>query len=121
MSIRRFWPRATMGDQAIPCGECSAVFVFTEAEGAFFAARGLLPPKRCRTCRARRAEARPQRPGAAELPSRRRWAATCTGCGAGTSVPFEPSPGRDVFCKPCWDGRQRAICAPDINDPGIIE
>jgi CxxC-x17-CxxC domain-containing protein len=109
-----------MGDQAIPCGECGAVFVFTKAEGDFFAARGLLPPKRCRACRAaRRAEAGGLRPGAEA--SRRRWAATCTGCGDGTSVPFEPLPGRDVFCKPCWDARQRAISAPDINDPGIIE
>ena len=100
-----------MGHQSISCGECGDVFVFTEAEREFFAARGLVPPKRCRACRAaRKADARA-----------RRWTATCTGCGAGAWVPFEPSPGRDVFCKPCWDARQHALGAPDANDPGIIE
>jgi CxxC-x17-CxxC domain-containing protein len=34
------------------------------------------------------------------------WDATCTGCGAAASVPFEPQAGRDVFCARCWHTRR---------------
>jgi CxxC-x17-CxxC domain-containing protein len=87
--------------QSIPCAQCGAPFVFSDAERAFFESKGLLPPKRCKACRdARKAER--QRPSTAVS-----WQATCTGCGAPASVPFEPAAGRNVFCARCFRSRDR--------------
>ena len=33
---------------------------------------------------------------------RPRYDITCSKCGAQDSVPFPPTPGRDVYCKNCW-------------------
>ncbi len=41
-----------MSDQQIACCDCGGVFVFTEAEQAFYAEKQLAaPPKRCKACR----------------------------------------------------------------------
>ncbi len=37
--------------------------------------------------------------GGADRPS---FDATCTRCGVQTTVPFKPTPGRDVFCRDCF-------------------
>ncbi|HLF17110.1 MAG TPA: CxxC-x17-CxxC domain-containing protein [Candidatus Thermoplasmatota archaeon] len=37
--------------------------------------------------------------GGADRPS---FDATCTRCGTATTVPFKPTPGRDVFCRDCF-------------------
>jgi CxxC-x17-CxxC domain-containing protein len=93
-----------MTGQSIPCTQCGELFVFTDAERAFFDSKGLLPPKRCKSCRAaRKSQGRPSRPPGGE---RQLWDATCTGCGAPATVPFEPQAGRDVFCGRCWHGRR---------------
>jgi CxxC-x17-CxxC domain-containing protein len=92
-----------MSSQSIACSQCGELFVFTDAERAFFDSKGLLPPKRCKACRAaRKSQGRASRPG----PERPLWEATCTGCGAPASVPFEPQAGRDVFCARCWHARR---------------
>jgi CxxC-x17-CxxC domain-containing protein len=33
---------------------------------------------------------------------RQSFAAVCAACGAPTTVPFEPTPGREVFCRDCY-------------------
>jgi CxxC-x17-CxxC domain-containing protein len=96
-----------MTGQSNPCTQCGEPFVFTDAERAFFEAKGLLPPKRCKACRAARKtqskpQARPSRPSS----DRPLWPATCTGCGGQAAVPFEPRAGRDVFCGRCWSTRR---------------
>jgi CxxC-x17-CxxC domain-containing protein len=49
-------------DEHITCAECGTTFVFTAAEAASFASKGLEPPKRCFECRrARRAQRGGQR------------------------------------------------------------
>jgi CxxC-x17-CxxC domain-containing protein len=94
-----------MTGQSIPCTECGELFVFTDAERSFFESKGLLPPKRCKACRAtRKSQGRTTRPSG----ERPLWAATCTGCGAPAAVPFEPRAGRDVFCSRCWHARREA-------------
>jgi CxxC-x17-CxxC domain-containing protein len=104
-----------MTGQSIPCTECGGLFVFTDAERAFFESKGLLPPKRCKPCRAaRKSQGRPSRPSDRPL-----WGATCTGCGASAAVPFEPQAGRDVFCARCWNTRREPSRAgsPDGREP----
>ena len=34
-------------------------------------------------------------------PQRQVYQAVCSACGASTTVPFQPTPGREVFCRPC--------------------
>ena len=52
----------------------------------------------------------------ADRPPRRRarqmFSATCAKCGATAHVPFEPSPGREVFCRGCFDERRLGSPAP---------
>jgi CxxC-x17-CxxC domain-containing protein len=36
---------------------------------------------------------------------------TCVTCGAAAQVPFEPIPGRDIFCQPCYRARRAAPSA----------
>ncbi len=104
--------------ESIPCAQCGELFVFSSAERAFYDSKGLVPPKRCKSCRAARAARaagksadRTDRtdvpasgvPSSGDRPS---WEATCTGCGAPASVPFEPKAGREVFCSRCWHARR---------------
>jgi CxxC-x17-CxxC domain-containing protein len=51
--------------------------------------------------RAAQGEARPAR-----RRERRVYQTVCSKCGATAHVPFEPSPNRDVLCKPCFDEKR---------------
>jgi CxxC-x17-CxxC domain-containing protein len=114
------------------CVECGASFSFTDEEQAFYNERQFAPPKRCLDCRRkRRAEKRQRGPrpggggggGGGGRPrggfSRpfgdrgpggggggRRYEIVCDACGETASVPFEPSPGRPVYCLPCFRSRR---------------
>lgn len=54
-------------------------------------------------------------------PSRRRFGqrqlfvATCSQCGATAHVPFEPSRGQQVFCKPCYAEKRGAPVTPESS------
>jgi CxxC-x17-CxxC domain-containing protein len=205
-------------DARIDCGDCGASFLFSAAEAALFAERGLAAPKRCKDCRRARKDrggadrtnagrpaptgadaqgnvrarfdggaghqergsfgGRPTHPSAvrytgdvneyrspmqtasyggatwnniALLPSRARprnpraprddgnyrapsgptprarpdggarpagggsprptselFPITCHGCGADSTVPFKPAPGREVYCQACYRARKLA-------------
>ena len=41
-------------DKKIVCCDCQREFIWEANEQRFYASKGLLPPKRCRTCRAMR-------------------------------------------------------------------
>ena len=100
------------------CADCQTAFVFSEQERAFFAAKALAVPRRCRACRkARRAHQtkahgfEPEaRSGtfARQRGSRTAFDITCTSCGRPSTVPFAPAPGRPVFCGPCHNDRRGA-------------
>jgi len=36
------------------------------------------------------------------------YQAVCSACGASTTVPFQPTPGREVFCRPCLQKMREA-------------
>jgi CxxC-x17-CxxC domain-containing protein len=38
----------------------------------------------------------------------RKYKIICSSCGKEDEVPFEPTPGRDVFCRACFSSRKRA-------------
>ena len=37
----------------------------------------------------------------------KKYKATCTECGQECEVPFQPTPGKDVFCAECWRKRRK--------------
>ena len=93
-------------DRVLKCSECSAEFVFTAGEQMFFADKGFKnEPKRCKGCKARRAEgAGPGMAGGLQMLSETKT--NCSQCGKETTVPFRPTQGRPVFCRECFQQRR---------------
>ncbi len=90
-------------DKVLKCAECGAEFVFTAGEQMFFADKGFKnEPKRCKTCKAKRAEGG----GGHASPARSETKTNCSQCGKETTVPFRPTQGRPVFCRECFQQRR---------------
>ena len=86
-------------DKTLVCRDCGQEFIFTVGEQEFYSSRGLVnEPSRCPDCRATR---RRERRGGYGNP-RQSFPATCAACGKETTVPFEPTEGRPVYCKECY-------------------
>ena len=89
-------------DRVLKCIDCGADFVFTAGEQMFFADKGFKnEPKRCKGCKAKRAET-----GGGSGPARAETKTTCSQCGKETTVPFRPTQGRPVFCRECFQARR---------------
>ena len=97
-------------DKTLTCSDCGREFLFSADDQEFFASRGYLEPKRCRTCRANRRQdrdggaARPEGAGAPahDRPPRQLYDAVCANCGRPTQVPFQPRGTRPVYCRECF-------------------
>lgn len=86
-------------DKTLTCKECGKEFVFSADEQAFFAEKGFEnEPGRCPACRAARRATRR---------TREMYDVVCDECGRPTQVPFEPTEGRPVYCRDCFDARRR--------------
>ncbi len=92
-------------DRILKCAECGAEFVFTAGEQMFFADKGFKnEPKRCKACKARRADSAGQ--GQGNGYQRSETKTTCSQCGKETTVPFKPTQGRPVYCRECFQSRR---------------
>ena len=92
-------------DKTLTCCECGNEFTFTASEQEFYAEKGLTnKPKRCPKCRKIKKQ---QHRGKKKM-----YDAVCAKCGAQTQVPFNPTQGRDVLCKACFD----AMKAEEANN-----
>jgi len=90
-------------DKVLKCSGCGAEFVFTAGEQMFFADKGFKnEPKRCKACKAKRAESSSQGPGFHRAETK----TTCSQCGKETTVPFRPTQGRPVYCRECFQQRR---------------
>lgn len=100
----------TEEDQHLRCVDCGEEFLFTAGEQAFYREHGLThAPTRCKRCREARKGQRNERQGRHDsAPSRDRemHTAVCSECGAETQVPFQPSAGRPIFCRNCFQSRK---------------
>ena len=86
-------------DKTLTCRECGQEFIFTIGEQEFYLSRSLMnEPRRCPECRV--ARRRERRGGYGD--SGRSYPAVCAACGVETTVPFEPTEGRPVYCKECY-------------------
>jgi CxxC-x17-CxxC domain-containing protein len=103
---------ANSEDRSITCVDCGEGFLFTAGEQAFYRERGLTnEPTRCKNCREKRKVGRGgsgggggygggDSHGRSEKPM---YPATCAQCGRDTSVPFQPTSGRPVLCRDCFN------------------
>jgi CxxC-x17-CxxC domain-containing protein len=93
-------------DRLLKCSDCSTEFVFTAGEQLFFFDKQFKnDPKRCKLCKAKRANiGKPAgTQAAATLPlSRTETRTECSACGIETTVPFKPTQGRPVLCRQCF-------------------
>ncbi|MFY9174627.1 MAG: zinc-ribbon domain containing protein [Peptococcia bacterium] len=93
-------------DKTLTCKDCSADFVFTASEQEFYAEKGFTnEPGRCPECRAaRKAQRNNNGYGRGE---REMHTTTCSNCGSSCTVPFKPSADRPVYCRDCYQPRNR--------------
>ena len=107
-------------DKTLTCRDCGQTFTFTAGEQAFYAERGYSEPQRCPACRAARKAQRSNDSygdssygggyGGGSYSSGRSYSsgpremfpAVCSNCGKETEVPFQPTPGKPVYCRECF-------------------
>src|SRR5437588_6844067 len=91
-------------DRLLKCSDCGTQFVFTAGEQLFFFDKQFKnDPKRCKLCKAKRADAGKATGASAALPlSRTETRTECSACGIETTVPFKPTQGRPVLCRQCF-------------------
>jgi CxxC-x17-CxxC domain-containing protein len=92
-------------DRLLKCSDCGTEFVFTAGEQLFFFDKQFKnDPKRCKLCKAKRADlGKPLGASASALPlSRTETRTECSACGIETTVPFKPTQGRPVLCRQCF-------------------
>ena len=91
-------------DKVLKCSECGAEFVFTAGEQMFFADKGFKnEPKRCKACKAKRAQSPGQVPTASSEPKPKRPARSA---GRKLRSPSSPTQGRPVYCRECFQQRR---------------
>ena len=92
-------------DKILKCIDCGSDFVFTAGEQLFFHDKQFKnEPKRCKTCKAKRAAN--MGPTSAGSYSKVETRTSCSGCGKETTVPFKPTQRRPVICRECFQQRR---------------
>lgn len=102
-------------DKMIVCADCGQEFVHSAEDQSRYAERGFTnEPKRCRTCREKRKSQGGGGGGRGggggygdSRPPRESFEAVCAECGAATTVPFQPTQGRPVYCRDCFRSKRR--------------
>ncbi len=85
-------------DKTLTCRSCGRAFLFTAAEQAFYAEKGLASqPRRCKECR-RAQQARRAR--------QTLYKGICAACGREAQVPFCPEETRLIYCRDCYSQMQ---------------
>lgn len=92
-------------DKILVCKECGREFEFTASEQEFYAEKGFTnEPGRCPECRSARKN---RNTGGFSRQPREMFPAICATCGKETTVPFQPSGDRPVYCRDCFQPRPR--------------
>jgi len=118
-----------MSDRQLTCRDCGQSFTFTAGEQDFYQQRGYTDPQRCPSCRAARKAQRGDSGGYSSggygggggsyssgggggyssgggrgysSGPRQMYPAVCSNCGQETEVPFQPTAGKPVYCRECF-------------------
>lgn len=96
-------------DKILSCRDCGRDFDFTASEQDFYAEKGFTnEPGRCPECRAaKKQQTRNQGGGGYARQDREMFPAICATCGIETTVPFQPSGDKPVYCRECFQPRSR--------------
>lgn len=93
-------------DKVLTCKDCGAEFVFSASEQEFYAEKGFTnEPGRCPSCRAAR---KARNNNGFSRPQREMFSAVCSACGKETTVPFQPTGDKPVYCRDCYTPRKRS-------------
>lgn len=98
-----------MEDKYLVCKDCGNEFVFSASEQEFYAEKGFEnEPGRCSDCRRARKQQRNDRGGfsSRSREDRQMFSAVCAECGQETTVPFEPTGDRPVYCRDCFQSKR---------------
>jgi CxxC-x17-CxxC domain-containing protein len=100
-------------DRLLTCVDCQGQFVFTAGEQIFFLDKQFKnDPKRCKPCKAKRANTGVRPPGSSAASIARTETRTeCSECHIETTVPFKPTQGRPVLCRQCFQGKRPPVSA----------
>ena len=95
-------------DKTLSCRDCGREFTFSASEQEFFAEKGFTnEPGRCPECRAaKKAQSGSYNSGYSRS-ERQMYPATCATCGKETTVPFQPTGDKPVYCRDCFQPRTR--------------
>lgn len=98
-------------DKTKTCKDCGQDFVFTASEQEFFESKGFTnEPGRCPACRAaKKAQSGfggGRGRGGSQGRDRQMYDAVCASCGKSTTVPFQPSGDKPVYCRDCFQSRR---------------
>jgi len=108
-------PAMEFTDKVLKCVDCGSEFIFTAGEQLFFHDKDFKnDPKRCKQCKAKRANGGPR--------VRTETRTHCSACGLETTVPFRPTQGRPVLCRSCFQKNQGApvvINPPPAGQPPV--
>jgi CxxC-x17-CxxC domain-containing protein len=98
-------------DKMLACSDCGQEFTFTAGEQEFHQSKGFTnEPRRCPNCRRARKGDTARGPGGGGAPDARpMYTAACASCGNEAKVPFEPRPGRPVYCSDCFQPQPRSF------------
>jgi hypothetical protein len=96
-------------DKMLNCKGCGEDFAFSVSEQEFYAEKGFAnEPGRCPTCRAARKQQNRGFSGGYGRQQREMYPAVCATCGKETTVPFQPTGDRPVYCRDCYQPRSRS-------------
>lgn len=99
-----------MEDKYIACKDCGNEFLFSVSEQEFYAEKGFEnEPGRCPDCRRARKQQRNgygSGGGSGYREERQMFKTVCAACGQETTVPFEPTGERPVYCRDCFQARR---------------
>lgn len=93
-------------DRTLACKDCGVDFLFSASEQEFYAEKGFQnDPTRCPGCRAAR-KRRMNEANGFSRPQREMHEVVCSSCGVTTTVPFNPTGDRPVYCRDCFQARR---------------
>lgn len=93
-------------DKTLTCKDCGQDFVFSANEQEFYASKGFEnEPGRCPSCRAARKQQRGGFGGGVRR-ERQMYPAVCSECGVETTVPFQPTGDRPIYCRDCFQSKR---------------
>jgi len=95
-------------DKVLTCKDCGREFTFSASEQEFYAEKGFTnEPGRCPECRAaKKAQTRSGGRGGYDRGGRQMYSTVCSDCGKETTVPFQPTGEKPVYCRDCFQSRR---------------